>query len=359
MKAAASLGADVGMVAACAALGVARSSWYRNQKPRTQNPPRTSHRALSDAERQSVVDTLNSPRFAERAPAEVFATLLDEKRYLCSISTMYRVLHANKQVKERRNQLKHPRYEKPELLATGPSELWSWDITKLKGPRTWSYFYLYVILDVFSRYVVGWMVAEKESAALAKRFIAETLGKEEGDPSKLTLHADRGSSMKSKLVANLLADLGVTKTHSRPHVSNDNPYSESQFKTMKYRPEFPKRFGSIQDAKAFCRPFFSWYNHEHKHHGLALLTPADVHHGRTEELLEQRQETLLAAHARHPERFARPPLVLRPKTKVWINPPKVEALASKGAPGETQGLSQPDALAFPPESPPQERPGSP
>ncbi len=229
---------------------------------------------------------LNSTRFADKAPAEVYATLLDEKTYLCSIRTMYRVLAANGQVRERRKQLHHPNYTKPELLATGPNQVWSWDITKLRGPAKWTYFHLYVILDIFSRYVVGWMIAENESAALANRLIAETVGKEEltvEQLEQLTLHADRGTSMKSKLVAQLLADLGVTKTHSRPHTSNDNPFSESQFKTLKYRPEFPGRFGCLEDARSFCRSFFPWYNTEHRHHGIALLTPLQVHQGRADE----------------------------------------------------------------------------
>ena len=235
---------------------------------------------------------------------------------------MYRILESYKEVKERRNQLRHPNYTKPELLATGPNQLWSWDITKLKGPVKWTYYYLYTILDVFSRYVPGWLIAECESAALAKQLIAESCKKQHIQPDKLTLHADRGSAMISKSVAHLLADLGVTKTHSRPHVSNDNPYSESQFKTMKYRPGFPERFGSIQDARAWARPFFQWYNSEHHHSGLGLLTPVTVHYGQAQAVLEQRQKVLQAAHAAHPERFVRgepkPPSL---PTEVWINKP--------------------------------------
>jgi len=283
--------------------------------------PRANHRALSETERQVVLDTLNSERFADTAPAEVYATLLDDGIYLCSISTMYRLLRANDLVRERRDQLEHPDYAKPELLATAPNQLWSWDITKLKGPQKWSYYYLYVILDVYSRYVVGWMVAERESAALAKHLIAETMGKEHVDPTSLTLHADRGTSMRSKLVAQLLADLGVTKTHSRPYTSNDNPFSESQFKTMKYRPGFPKHFGSVEDAQAFGRPFFHWYNHEHRHHGIALLTPNQVHQGRGADVLEQRQKALDIAYASNPERFSRRPKVPELPSAVWINPP--------------------------------------
>ena len=317
---------DVGVVAACDALGVSRATFYRRRQPaQPQSPRPRSHRALSDSERDEVLATLNSDRFADKPPAEVFATLLDEGTFLCSIRTMYRILEANGQVRERRNQLRHPEYTKPELLATGPNQLWSWDITKLKGPRKWSYYYLYVILDVYSRYVVGWMLAEKESAELAKRLIAETIGKEmltEEQREQLTLHADRGTSMKSKLVAQLLADLGVTKTHSRPHTSNDNPYSESQFKTMKYRPDFPAWFGSLEAGLSFCRSFFPWYNEEHRHHGLALLTPQQVHHGLADQILSERQRALDVAFAAHPERFPRPPRVARLHAQVWINKPE-------------------------------------
>ena len=271
-----------------------------------------------------MLDALNDERFADKAPAEVYATLLDEEIYLCSISTMYRILNRSAAVRERRNQLRHPTYARPELLATGPNQVWSWDITKLKGPTPGTHFHLYVIIDVFSRYVVGWMVAENESATLAKRFIAETIGKQELDPEQLqmlTLHADRGTSMRSKLVAQLLADLGVTKTHSRPQVSNDNPYSESQFKTLKYRPGFPARFGCIEDARAFGRDFFRWYNLEHRHHGIALLTPETVHYNHVEEVLATRQAALNTAFTANPERFGKAPQVAAPRSKVWINPP--------------------------------------
>ena len=212
-------------------------------------------------------------RFQDRSPAAVQATLLDEGQYLCSTRTMYRILEQEGESRERRDQLVHPAYQKPELLATAPNQLWSWDITKLRGPAKWTYFYLYVILDVFSRYVVGWMVAPRESAELAKQFIEETIGKHQVPAGQLTIHADRGRVMTSKPVAFLMADLGVTKTHSRPYVSDDNPYSESQFRTMKYRPEFPDRFGCIQDSRAFCQQFFHWYNEEHRHSGHRLADP--------------------------------------------------------------------------------------
>jgi len=258
---------------------------------------------------------LHAERFRDKPPAQVYATLLDEGTYLCSIRTMYRLLGEHDEVRERRNQLTHPSYRKPELLATGANQVWSWDITKLLGPAKWTYFYLYVILDIFSRYVVGWMVAPRESAELAKRLIGETCRKQGIAPGQLTVHADNGSSMKSQPVAFLMADFGVTKSHSRPYVSNDNPFSESQFKTLKYRPEFPDRFGSIEDARAFCQHFFRWYNTEHHHSGIGLLTPETLHYGRAEKVISQ-------AYERTPERFVR----ARPKppdkpTAVWINPP--------------------------------------
>jgi len=256
MSAVLELGDSVGKAMACRALGVPRASLYRRMLPTVPRRVRpTPARALGVAERQVVLDHLHSERFSDKAPSEVFATLLDEDIYLCSIRTMHRILAENGELKERRNQLRHPQYTKPELLATGPNQVWSWDITKLLGPAKWTYFHLYVILDIFSRYVVGWMVAPRETAELAKRLIAETCAKQSIIAGDLTIHADRGTSMTSKPLALLLADLGVTKTHSRPHVSDDNPYSESQFKTFKYMPEYPDRFGSIEDARAYCQRF--------------------------------------------------------------------------------------------------------
>jgi putative transposase len=323
---------------ACTALGLPRATWYRAQGPTSRATPVsgaqtrarvTSPRSLSDVERGCVLDLVNSERFADLAVPQVHATLLDEGTWLCSQRTMYRVLAAEDQVRERRNQLRHPAYEKPELLASRPNELWSWDITKLKGPAKWSHYHLYVILDVYSRCVVGWMVAERESAALATKLFEETIEKQGIERGMLTIHADRGSSMRSKEVALLLADLGVTKTHSRPHVSNDNPYSEAQFKTLKYRPEFPERFGSLEDARAFCRRFFEWYNLEHRHSGIAMMRPIDVHQGRVEAIVERRVVTLDAARARHPERFvlARRAELRRPGP-AWINQPGTPAPAS-------------------------------
>jgi putative transposase len=321
------LSAHVGVVSACQALTIPRASYYRATGARepSEEPARrpTPARALSPEERSRVRETLNSERFCDVAPAAVHATLLDEGLYVCSTRTMYRILADEGQVRERRDQLRHPAYAKPELLAVRPNEVWSWDITKLRGPVKWTYYYLYVILDIFSRYVTGWMVASRESGALAKRLIDDTCTKQGICPGTLTLHADRGSSMKSKPVALLLSDLGVTKTHSRPHTSNDNPYSEAQFKTLKYRPEFPRRFGSIEDARVFCQEFFRWYNTVHRHSGIGYMTPETVHYGRAADITQARQFTLLDAFAAHPERFVnkvpRPPEV---PLAVWINKPE-------------------------------------
>ena len=326
MEAAEKFSAELGTAVACRAFGVPRASLYRRRQRRADlalpRPRAPSHRALGEAERGQVLDLLHSERFVDQAPAQVYAALLDEDRYLCSTRTMYRILDANQEVRERRNQRRHPVYEKPELLATDPNQVWTWDITKLKGPQKWTYYYLYVILDIFSRQVVGWMVADCESANLAKKLIRESCVKQRIDRDQLILHADRGSSMKSKAVALLLSDLGVTKSHSRPYVSDDNPFSEAQFKTLKYRPGFPERFGSIQDAKAFCQDFFDWYNNVHYHSGLSWLTPAMVHLGRTDGIVQRRQLALDRARQHHPERFVNAPRkIAGPPDKVWINPP--------------------------------------
>jgi putative transposase len=322
-----SLGSDIGNKAACESLSIARASFYRHigpKKPEVRQrclPPL----ALSDEERQQVLDVCHSERFWDSAPHQIYATLLDEGLYHCSVSTMYRILREHDEIKERRNQVERPHYEKPELLATGPNQVWSWDITKLKGPVKWTYFYLYVILDIFSRYVVGWMVAHRELTALAKRLIGDTCRKQNISARELTVHADRGSSMTSKGVAQLLADLGVTKTHSRPHVSNDNPYSESQFKTLKYWPEFPGTFGSIQDARSFCRTFFAWYNTVHKHSGIGFVTPEQMHYGIAQNVVAHRAEVLDSAFETHPKRFKgkRPKPFPLPKA-AWINKPNDE-----------------------------------
>ena len=323
------LSTEVGTVAACRSLDIARPTFYRRFETTIENTSVTRPappRALSVLERLEVLDVLHTDRFVDKAPTEVYATLLDEGIYHCSVRTMYRVLDEAGEIRERRDQARHPHYKAPELLATGPNQVWSWDITKLLGPVKWSYFYLFVILDIFSRYVVGWMIAPHESSVLAKRLIAETCEKQNVLPGQLTIHADRGPSMKSNPVALLLADLGITKTHSRPHVSDDNPYSESQFKTLKYRPGFPDRFGSIQDARSFCRDFFSWYNCEHRHSGIGLLTPEMVHQGKAEVVTSQRRIVLASVFEAHPERFVRglpvpPPL----PEAAWINKPKVES----------------------------------
>lgn len=365
MASVAELAPLVGVTAACRTVGVGRASFYRHQPrpgvalergaspappaalPQTEEavgglvelavanagpppqpnptapaPARVHPRALSAAEQQAVLEVLHSPRFRDAAPAAVYATLLDEGLYLASERTMYRLLAAAGETRPRRDHLVHPAYHKPELLATAPNQVWSWDITKLLGPVKWSYFYLYVILDIYSRYVVGWMLAQREQAALAERLMAETIAKQGIPAGQLTIHADRGSSMTSKPVAFLLADLGVTKSHSRPHVSNDNPFSEAQFKTLKYRPGFPDRFTSLEEARAFCQTFFRWYNREHRHSGIGLLPPEVVHSGRAQAAYDARAHVLDAAHAAHPARFVRhsprPPQL---PTAAWINPP--------------------------------------
>jgi putative transposase len=332
---------QLGPVATCAALGVSRASLHRLQNPPPQSLEPMQHpsppRSLTVEERSIVLGHLHSERFQDRSPTEVYGTLLDEGVYCCSARTMYRLLEKDGETRERRDQLTHPPYQKPELLATAPNQLWSWDITKLLGPAKWTYFYLYVILDVFSRYVVGWMVADREGKELAKQFIAETCQKEGIVPGQLNIHMDRGAAMTAKPLAFLLADLGVTKTHSRPHTSDDNPFSESHFKTLKYRPDFPDRFGSQQDARSFCQQFFTWYNTEHHHSGLGLLTPNVVHHQRAEQVRNFRQITLNAAYAAHPERFVlKPPQPPALPTEVWINPPPNSESGPSGSDKETQ-----------------------
>jgi len=302
-----------------------RASFYRRGQPSHAKRRRAAQqpRALAPQERERIRNILYSPRFIDQAPRQIYATLLDQGEYLCSVRTMYRILACDQASRERRNQRKHPIYQKPELLATAPGQVWTWDITKLLGPQKWTYYYLYVILDIFSRYTVGWMLAHRESTDLASRLIRESVEKQNVGAGQLTIHSDRGPSMTSHGVAQLLASLGVTKSHSRPHVSNDNPFSESQFKTMKYCPQFPSRFGGYDDALSFCRRFFHWCNHEHYHSGIGLLTPAMLHQGRAPAAVEARRNVLLAAYATHPERFVRgtpkPPSL---PTAVWINPPQ-------------------------------------
>ena len=310
--------------AACVATGLVRSRLYsRPTLVTVMAPRRPHHRALTPVERQAVLDVLHEVRFIDQAPAEIYAILLDEGRYLCSIRTMYRILAANAEVRERRNLRRHPVYTRPELLATGPNQVWSWDITKLKGPVKGQFFNLYVILDIFSRCIVGWMLSERENALLAARLIEQTCAKHNIRPGSLTIHADRGSPMMATSTAILLVNLGIAKSHSRPQQSNDNPYSESQFKTLKYCPTFPKRFGSIQDARAFCIRFFQWYNHEHHHSGIGLMTPWLVHSGQAQAVHENRQKTLAAVYAKNPQRFVRKsPQPPKLPDAAWINPPE-------------------------------------
>ena len=320
----------VGVTAACAAAGRPRASHYRHRPARpapstpaaVAAPRRPQPRELSPAERARVLQVLHSERFADMAPAEVYATLLDEGIYLASESTMYRLLRQRGETGDRRRHATHPARTKPELVADAANRVWSWDITKLHGAAKWTYYYLYVALDIFSRYAVAWMVAHRESAILAERMFTETIRKQRINPGQLSIHADNGSAMASKPVAFLLADLGVTKSHSRPHVSNDNPYSEAQFKTLKYRPDFPEKFGSIEDARVFCDTFFTWYNHEHRHSGIGMHTPADVHYGRADDVRRARATVLDAAYQQHPERFVhKPPQPPTLPTTAWINKP--------------------------------------
>jgi putative transposase len=332
MKAAVALSAEVGTKAACEALGVSRATAYRRRRPERVTTTPSSSRALSVDERAAVLGVLYDPRFADASPAEVHATLLDEGVHIASVSTMYRLLRDEGAVRERRGVRPHGTYERPELVATGPRQVWSWDITKVRGPERRVWYQLYVMLDVFSRKVVGWMLAGHESGALAERFLSETLEKEGIEGGKLTIHSDRGASMRSKTVAEFLADIGVTKSHSRPRTSNDNPFSEAQFKTMKYCPYFPGSFASIEEGRGFFRLFFAWYNDEHHHSGIAMMTPSVVHSGRVDEVLAVRQAALDVAWKAHPERFiAGRPVVPRPPREVWINRPVHELVVPSAA----------------------------
>ena len=316
---------------ACIALDVPRASYYRFIAPKTDSRMKQYNKntkpplALAPYERKQMLDLLHCERFIDQALYEIYASLLDEGRYLCSVRTMYRYLKQEGEINERRRQRRHVKYKKPELLATSPNMLWSWDITKLKGPKKWQYFHLYVIMDVYSRFVVGYMVAEKESAELARQLISETAKKQRIDPGALTIHADRGSSMRSKPVALLMSDLGITKSHSRPHTSNDNPYSEAQFKTLKYRPHFPERFGCLEDSRLFCRSFFKWYNDVHYHSGIGYMTPKIVHNQEDRKIYHKRKITLKQAFFKTPIRFkGRVPLPQAVPKSVWINQPKKE-----------------------------------
>ena len=319
------LAAQVGVKRACEALNLSRSQVYRARQPRSEPKPRLAPtNALSPTERRFVRETLNSKRFMDLSPRQVYAALLDEGRYLCHWRTMYRVLSAHGEVCERRPIRRHPVYKKPELLATAPNQVWSWDITHLRGPVKWSGYKLYTVLDIFSRYVVGWMIAEVESSTLARQLIAESTRKQGIRPDQLTLHADNGSPMTDKPLSQLLMDLGITRSHSRPHTSDDNPFSEAQFKTMKYRPDYPRRFESLMDARQWARGFFDWYNNDHYHSGLNLLTPTSVHYGEAAAIQQQRQAVMTAAFIANPVRFsAGSPRIKGAPTEVWINPPSL------------------------------------
>ena len=322
----ATLSYQVGTESACRALGIARSTYYYRPKSKEESNALCTRKspdfAYSGKEKQDILSIMNSERYMDKNPYEIYASQLDAGNYLCSVRTMYRILSENGQVKERRNIKRGNNYKKPELLATRPNEVWSWDITKLKGPVKWTYFYLYVILDIFSRFVVGWMIAYRERSSLAKKLIKETCERQNIQFDQLTIHADRGSSMKSKPVAFLLSDLGITKSHSRPYVSNDNPYSESQFKTMKYSPTFPRNFNNVEEARSFCRDFFRWYNNEHYHSGIGFLTPHSVHYGTADEILKNRREVLNKAFKDNPDRFRnKKPVLKNAPRAVWINKP--------------------------------------
>jgi len=359
---------EVATAPVCEALGLSRAVVYRRRSPveaKARQPRPRPARALDPSERQEVLDTLHAGRFCDQSPIEVYQTLLEEDRYLCSPRTMYRILADSKEVRERRNQLRHPRYYRPELVATRPNQVWSWDITKLKGPIKWTYYHLYVMLDLFSRYVVGWLLAMNESASLATRLIAETCAKQNVREGELTIHADRGTAMTSKTLAEKLIDLGVKKSHSRPRVSNDNPFSEAQFRTLKYWPGFPGRFDSPQHGREVSRTFFNWYNHEHHHSALRYLTPAVVHHGQADQVLAERHRVRMVAYLERPERFVNgPPSLERLPEAVWINPP--EKTTPQVAPGSTKRreddpevvpiltthapVTRPGALVMPPQA---------
>lgn len=317
------LGQQVGLKRACETLNIPRSTFYRQrQLPAEPTPRPVPANALSEAERTEVRRILNSERFMDQAPRQVYASLLDAGTYLCSVSTMYRILGEYKEVRERRDVRRHPTYTKPELLATAPNQVWSWDITSLRGPVKWSHFALYTVLDIFSRYMVGWLVAEIQSADLARQLIDQTARRQHIEPGQLTLHSDNGTPMKGKPLTQLLEDLGVIRSHSRPYTSDDNPFSEAQFKTMKYRPDYPDRFADIEAARQWVRQFVQWYNQDHYHSGLNLLTPASVHYGEADVIRQQRQRVMSAAYTAFPARFARgEPIVQGAPAVVYLNPP--------------------------------------
>ncbi len=323
----------VGIVAACAALGINRATFYRARRPvqPAKSRPRPA-RSLPDEERSNILLELNSVRFADKAPAQIYATLLDENKFLCSIRTMYRILAAAGQTQERRNQRRHPAHTKPQLVARAPNQVWVWDITKVPGAERGVYYCLYVVLDIFSRAVVGWTIASTESADLWRDVVEDACKRHGIEPGQLTIHADRGSPMTAKSTALLYADLGITASHSRPRVSNDNAFAETAFKTLKYRPEVPERFGSLEDARVFFAKLLTWYNEHHFHSGIALLTPADVHAGTASQIVAARQRVLDAAHQAHPERFPNgAPTHPEVPAEVWINQPTANTVVIQPA----------------------------
>ncbi len=320
------LGQQVGVNRACDVLNISRSRVYRARQPKPKTNPRpTPAHALSEEERVTVREVLNSPQFMDQAPRQVYARLLDDGIYLCHWRTMYRILNDHAEVRERRHVRKHPVYKKPELLATSPNQVWSWDITALRGPAKWINYPLYTVLDIYSRYVVGWMIAEVESSEFAKQLIAEITHQQGIQADQLILHADNGAPMRGKPLSQLLVDLGITGSHNRPYTSDDNPFSEAQFKTMKYRPDYPNRFESLIDARRWARSFFDWYNHQHYHSGLNLLTPASVHYREDEAVKQHRQTVMNAAYRVHPTRFVKgKPVIKGAPHAVYINPPTQE-----------------------------------
>lgn len=312
----------VGVRAACAALWASRATYYRRRKPREVRPRMRSPRALSVEERADILAILYSERFMDASPSQVHCTLADESVVLGSVSTMYRILRSVNGSRERRAVRRHPSFAQPELVARAPNQVWSWDITKIPGPHRRTWYHLYVIIDIFSRKIVGWRIEEQETGELAKAMMADAMEREQVKPGTLTLHADRGTSMRSSTVSEFLTDIQVARSHSRPRVSNDNAFSEANFKTMKYSPHFPARFISLAEARQFMPLWISWYNHEHHHSGIAGFTPATVHDGLVEQAHAVRQAAMDAAYALHPERFVSGrPTVDRPPQEVWINRP--------------------------------------
>lgn len=312
------------MKSACAALGLSRATAYRRLAPpvgRRQGPRPAHPRRITDVERAEVLALLDSERFIDQPPREAYAALLSEGEYRCSWRTMYRILRERAPLRERRNHREPRRHAVPRLQAAAPNEVWSWDISKLPSYLSGVFFNLYVVLDLFSRFVVAWMVAERENSALAKQLFAEAISRYGIEPGQLIVHQDRGAPMTAHGFTELLSELGVERSYSRPRVSNDNPFSESTFHTVKYQPDYPGRFRDVRHARRWCEDFFHWYNEAHHHSGLALFTPTDVYHGQVEAVARQRESALARAYAAHPERFVNgPPQVARPPSRVLINP---------------------------------------